>query len=190
MRQAHRNCIFFTVLVVGASFLLALPAAAQSVAQPRTWTVSPFLGTSVGITDDNGASNSLAIGVGVGYDLTSHVGFEGEVGYLFDVAGDSDVLDWSITNISGNFLYHFDAPRVTPYATFGIGFERSSLDSDDPLALVIPSSTEIAFNFGGGVKYPITPTLLVRGDLRRFQANDLAPDYWRLYGAITFRLGR
>jgi hypothetical protein len=40
------------------------------------------------------------------------------------------------------------------------------------------------------VKYPITPRLLARGDLRRFNANDLAPDYWRLYGGITFRVGR
>ena len=30
----------------------------------------------------------------------------------------------------------------------------------------------------------------MRGDLRRFQSNDLAPDYWRLYGGITFILGK
>jgi hypothetical protein len=42
----------------------------------------------------------------------------------------------------------------------------------------------------GGVKYPLSESLLVRGDLRRFESNDLAPDYWRLYGGITFILGR
>jgi opacity protein-like surface antigen len=188
MRHVQRNCIFSTVLAL----MLANPAAAQSIAQPATWTISPFLGGSIGIDDDNGGGNSLAIGVGVGYDLTANIGFEGEFGYLFDIAGDDDNLDWSVTNVSGNFLYHFDTRHVTPFATFGLGFERSSLDykTIDPAALVLPSSTEIAFNFGGGVKYPLTPALLVRGDLRRIVSNDLAPDYWRLYGGLTFTLRR
>lgn len=100
------------------------------------------------------------------------------------MAGNNENVDWSITNLNGNFLYHFDVRRVTPYATFGLGFERSSITirDPDPLALVAPSATEFAFNFGGGVKYPLSESLLVRGDLRRFQANDLAPDYWRIYG--------
>ena len=166
-------------------------AAAQSVAEARTWTVTPFLGTSMGLGDPAN-NDSLGLGVAVGYDWTSNLGFEGELSHLFDVAGDTDDLDWSVTNFSANALYHFDVKRVTPYATFGIGFERSALDVKNPdvLALTIPSSTEVSYNFGGGVKYPITPRLLARGDLRRFNANDLAPDYWRLYGGITFRVGR
>ena len=35
--------------------------------------------------------NSLAIGVGVGYDMTSNIGFEGELGHLFDIVGDDEV---------------------------------------------------------------------------------------------------
>lgn len=190
MRQVHRSGIFSTVVAVAFPVLLASPAAAQSVAEPRTWTVSPFIGTSIGL-DGSGAGNSFGIGVGVGYDMTSNIGFEGEFSHLLDVRGDTDTIDWSITNISANFLYHFDVKRVTPYATFGLGWERSSIDADpDPLALVLPSSTEFSINFGGGVKYPLTPALLVRGDLRRFEANDLAPDYWRLYGGVTFTFGR
>lgn len=177
MRHACSKCTFFMAFAI-AGLVSAGPASAQSVAQAGTWTVTPFLGSSAGISDDAGAGNSFAIGAGVGYDLTSNIGFEGEVGHLFDVAGDDDNVDWSITNISGNFLYHFDVRNVTPYATFGIGFERSSIDvkNPDPDALLLPSSTEFAFNFGGGVKYPLTDSLLVRGDLRRFQSNDLAPD--------------
>jgi opacity protein-like surface antigen len=187
LRSSVKPGIYFMALLFG----VACPALAQSVAQPKTWTVTPFLGSSMGVgnpADDD----SLAIGVAVGYDLTSNLGFEGELGYLFDVAGDTDIVDWSITNVSGNAIYHFDVPRVTPYATFGIGFEHSSIDvkDPDPFILVIPSSTEVSFNFGGGVKYPVTPRLLLRGDLRRFQANDLAPDFWRLYGGVTFRIGR
>lgn len=191
MRAVQLKGIFCTVLALGLTALLAPSAAAQSIAQPQTWTVSPFLAGSMGL-DQNGAGNSFGLGVGVGYDLTSNIGFEGELGHLFDVAGDNENLDWAITNVSGNFLYHFDVREVTPYATFGLGFERSSIDvkNPDPLELVQPSSTEISFNFGGGVKYPLNNSLLVRGDLRRFQSNDLAPDYWRVYAGLTFVLAR
>ena len=169
----------------------AANAGAQSVAEARTWTVSPFLGTSMGLGDPAN-NDSLGLGVSVEYDWTPNLGFEGELGHLFDVAGDTDAVDWSITNVSANAVYHFDVKRVTPYATFGIGFERSAIDVKNPeaLALTIPSSTEIAYNFGGGVKYPITSRLLARGDLRRVNANDQAPDFWRLYGGLTFRVGR
>lgn len=179
---------FFTLPILASILLLSgTMAHAQSVAEPRTWTVTPFLGGSAGL-DERGAGNSLALGAGVGYDLTSNVGFEAEFSHLFDVRGDDEDVDWSVTNFSANFVYHFDARHVTPYATFGLGFERSNLDVDGgPFP---PSSTELAFNFGGGVKYPLTNDLLLRGDLRRFEANDRAPDYWRLYAGLTFSLGR
>lgn len=192
MRCCVKPGIFFTTLVlVGFVGFVARPAVAQSVAEPRTWTITPFLGTSMDLGDPAN-NDSLGVGVAFAYDWTPNLGFEGELGHLFDVAGNTDDLDWSITNFSGNAVYHFDVRRVTPYATFGIGFERSNLDIKNPdiVALYSPSSTEISYNFGGGVKYPLTPRLLVRGDLRRFNANDLAPDYWRLYGGITFRVGR
>lgn len=190
MRVLVKHSIFF--MVVGCLLAAATPAQGQSVAQPRTWNVTPFLNASMGLGDP-AANDSMGLGVAVGYDWTANLGFEGEVGHLFDVAGDTDDIDWSITSFSANALYHFDVRRVTPYATFGLGMERSSaeLRVDDPLEDALdPSSTEFSFNFGGGVKYPINSRLLARADLRRFQANDLAPDYWRVYGGLTFAVGR
>ncbi|MEO7792605.1 MAG: outer membrane beta-barrel protein, partial [Vicinamibacterales bacterium] len=169
-----------TLSVAGAG-----TASAQSVAEPKTWTVTGFLGGSAGTDAPSIGGNSLAIGAAVGYDLTSNVGFEGELGYLFDLAGDNDQVDWSVTNYTGNLLYHFDVKRVTPYATFGIGIEHGGIGGAAASTLDVASSSEVAFNFGGGVKYPITPRLLLRGDLRRFEANDFAPDYWRLYAGLT-----
>lgn len=192
MGVADRTRTHFTVLALAGTLLVPGAVVAQSVAEPNTWTVTPFLSGSMGL-DQSGAGNSLALGMTVGYDLTPNIGFEGELSHLFDITGDDENIDWSVTNFSGNFLYHFDVRHnVTPYATFGLGVEHSGVDIKNPdlLALRVPSSTEIAFNFGGGVKYPLTPKLLVRGDLRRFQSNDLAPDYWRLYGGLTWMVGR
>ncbi len=170
----------FAVLVCSPSI-----AAAQSVAQAKTWNVTPFVDAAVGT---NAPTGSGGIGAAAGYDLTSNLGFEGELNHLFDFAGDDETIDWSVTSFSANAIYHFDVVRVTPYATVGIGFSRSSIHADhpDPAALLLPSSTEATFNFGGGVKYPISDRLLARADLRRFQANDIAPDYWRISGGVTF----
>jgi opacity protein-like surface antigen len=166
----------------------ASSASAQSIAQPRSWTVTPFLHTSAGVGDP-APDNSGGIGVAVGYDWTYNLGFEGEISHLFDVAGSTDDVDWSVTNVSANAVYHFDVKRFTPYATAGIGFEHSGYDLKNPESLALnvdPSGTEVSFNFGGGVKYPINTRWIARGDLRRFQANDIAPDYWRVYGGLTW----
>jgi opacity protein-like surface antigen len=177
-------------LVLGLSAILTpSPAAAQSIARPNSWTLTPFLHTSVDVGDP-APDNSFGLGFAVGYDWTSNLGFEGEISHLFDVAGDSADVDWSVTSFSANALYHFDVRRVTPYATFGIGFERSNHGFRDALDIPDLSSNEVSINFGGGVKYPINDRWSVRGDLRRFVANDIAPDYWRLYGGMTYNLGR
>ena len=158
----------------------------QSVAEPNTVTVTPFLSSSFGTSQNLGGS--IGIGVGVGYDFTRNIGIEGEIGHAFDVLGDDDNLDWSVTTYSANGVYHFDVRGFTPYATFGLGIEHvgRSVKNRDPLIQYAPSSTEVEYNFGGGVKYPLSDRFLLRADLRRFQSQDLAPNFWRLYGGITF----
>jgi opacity protein-like surface antigen len=177
-------------LVTFFAIVFPCAASAQSVAEAKTWTATPLLSATTGTSGDLGSS--LGIGAALGYDLTSNLGFEGELARAFDLAGNDADVDVSVTTFSGNAVYHFDVRRVTPYATFGLGFERLGVHVKVPekLALYAPSSTEIAYNFGGGVKYPVSDRLLARADLRRFQATDLAPDHWRLYGGLTFWIRR
>jgi OmpA-OmpF porin, OOP family len=157
----------------------------RSVAEPNTVTVTPFLSGSFGTSNDLG---SIGLGVGVGYDFTRNIGVEGEIGHSFDLSGDDANLDSSATSYSANGIYHFDMRHFTPYAAFGLGVEHvgRTVKNPDTLALDPPSSTEIAYNLGGGVKYPLSDRLILRADLRRFQSTDLSPDYWRLYGGVTF----
>jgi opacity protein-like surface antigen len=166
----------------------AAPASAQSVAEANTVTVTPFVGVTFGTSHDFGSS--LGVGGAIGYDWTPNLGFEFELGRVFDVAGDEQALDIQLTTISGNVIYHFDVVRVTPYATVGLGWERVTVDVEDSTAEDPDSNTEIAWNFGGGVKIPLNSRALARADLRRFQGNDLAPDHWRLYGGVTFWIKR
>jgi opacity protein-like surface antigen len=188
MRSTSKR-VFFAAAI---AFTLMLPSrtAAQSLAEPGTWTATPFIGFAFGVSND--LDSSLSIGGAIGYHLTANLGFEAEFGHVFDVVGDDANVDWSVTSFSVNGLYHFDVVAFTPYATFGIGFVRSSVNVafPDPIAPFEPTSTEVSFNFGGGIKYRLAEGILARGDVRRFQANDAAPDYWRVYGGISFQFGR
>jgi opacity protein-like surface antigen len=197
-----RSCVRFVAGFVAAFAIVVIhespawaqsaqPAPpAQSVAEPNTLTLTPFLSSTFDTSDALGGS--LGIGVAVGYDLTRNLGIEGEIAHAFDVVGDDDNLDWPVTNYSVNGIYHFDVSRFTPYATFGLGVEHvsRSVKNPDPAVLYPASSTEVAYNFGGGVKYPLSERFLVRGDLRRFQSTDLSPNYWRIYGGLTFWVKR
>jgi opacity protein-like surface antigen len=197
-----RSCVRFVAGLVAAFTVVlihqtpawaqsAQPAPpAQSVAEPNTLTLTPFLRSTFDTSEALGSS--LGIGVAVAYDLTRNLGIEGEIAHAFDVVGDDDNLDWPVTNYSVNGIYHFDVSRFTPYATFGLGIEHvsRSVKNPDPVILYPASSTEVAYNFGGGVKYPLSERFLVRGDLRRFQSTDLSPNYWRLYGGVTFWVKR
>jgi opacity protein-like surface antigen len=180
------------VLILMICLLTPGLVQAQSVAEARTFTATPFANVTFGTSGNR--TSSLGLGAAVGYDFTPNLGLEGELGYVFDVQGDSDTVDWSLTNVHANVVYHFDVIRVTPYATAGLGRERShvQLDGVEPTDVdpALKSSTEVTFNFGGGLKYEIADNLLARADLRRFQANDTAPDHWRLYGGLTFVITR
>ena len=52
---------------------------------------------------------------------------------------------------------------------------RRAIEPDDRrsrlLALYPPDSNEVTYNFGGGVKYPLSERFLARADVRRFQAD-------------------
>lgn len=176
-------------LVIACS---ALPALAQTTDPVQTtapadsgvWTVTPFLSfTFKGDTD----STSLGVGGAVGYAFTWNFAVEAELGYVFDMAGDEDEVDWSLIGGSASLLYHVPLENnVTPYAAFGVGFGRAALT----MGGVDTSSTEAGFNFGGGVKAPLNDSMSVRGDLRYFKYNDAVPDAWRIYGGLMWTLGR
>ena len=180
----------FAILLVALHPVLASAQARQSVAEANTLTVTPFLSTTFGSSE--GLGGSIGLGAAVGYDVTRNLGFEGEVAHAFDALGNDANLDASITTYSVNGVYHFDVRHVTPYATFGLGLEHvgRSVKNPDPAALYPASSTEVAYNFGGGVKYAVSERFLARADLRRFQSADLSPDYWRLYGGLSWWIKR
>jgi opacity protein-like surface antigen len=180
--------------------LAAAPAAAQTPAVPvveagtplpvveaGTWSATPFLSFTFARKPGNESccsGSGLGLGAAAEYDFTDRIGVEGEIGYVFDLIGDSPD-DWSSLNVGAGILYHFPLDNgLAPYGAFGIGFVRSARTIAD----VRETSTEFGANLGGGIKVPLTDAFSARGDLRYFKGNDLAFDGWRLYGGITWKI--
>jgi OmpA-OmpF porin, OOP family len=178
-------------VALAAGLVTASPAQAQSTAlpEPNTFELTPFLGFGLGFSGGEGLDDgSFLLGVAGAYNFTTMLAVEGELGIIPDIAGDSSDVDISVQTFSVNGVYHFETrSKVVPYATLGLGFGRTSADFSN---LADNSSTEFAVNLGGGVKYPINDRLAVRGDLRYFNVNDENPNFWRIYGGVTFRLGQ
>ena len=169
------------IAFVGLCALVFSPVDARAQLPPAgSIDVTPFFGFSFG-TDQEGTT---AIGVGIGYNWTEQIAFEGELGIVPDLQGDTSSEDIGVVTVSGNGVYHFDTTSgYIPYATFGLGIGRVSRDLPD----LDDSHSELAINVGGGVKKSINETLAWRADLRYFNVNDDNPNFWRLSGGITFR---
>jgi OmpA-OmpF porin, OOP family len=193
-RDGARTGTWMAAMGFAAALFTASPAHAQSaLPEPNTFDVTPFIGFGLGFDDDvldplNPADpgSSFLLGVAVGYNWTTNLSIEGELGIIPDIVGDTDAVDIGITTFSANGVYHFDTQsKIVPYATLGLGFGHVGLDVLD----VDESSTEFLVNLGGGVKYPVTDRLQVRGDVRYFSINDENPNFWRVYGGVTFGFG-
>lgn len=183
---------FRCLLAALAMSLSATPALAQTgqelppvaTTAPGVWSVTPLLSFTFG---GDGDSTSLGVGGAVAYSFTENLEAEGELAYVFDLIGDDEAADWSVLSVSGNALYNFPlANGWTSYATAGLTFARSNQQVSDTVA----DTAEFGFNFGGGLKVPLTAKLAARGDLRYFKYNDAGPDGFRLYGGLTWKVRR
>jgi opacity protein-like surface antigen len=170
------------VALLGLLSVVVAPGTARAqLPAPGSLDVTPFFGIAFG-SDQEGPTT--AIGVGIGYNWTDQIAFEGELGIVPDIEGDNSAADVGLLTVSANGLYHFDtASGYIPYATFGLGFGRASFDFPD----LDESHTELAVNVGGGVKRAINDKIGWRADVRYFNVNDDNPNFWRLYGGVTFK---
>ena len=156
--------------------------APVGIVQSDAWTVTPFISSGFAGGLEGGAFN---VGFAGAYNVSSRVSFEGEFGIMPGAEqGAITPFESTVTTISANALYHFAVQDVAPYVTLGIGMARAST-SDDPV-FGDQSSNVFAVNFGGGVKARLTDFTVLRADLRYFNGRELVPDFWRVYGGLTF----
>jgi opacity protein-like surface antigen len=100
------------------------------------------------------------------------------------LTGEVESTVWSL---SGNVLYHFLARDVTPYVALGLGTLGADTDAEDVFGLEDDTTTELSWNWGGGLNTAVSNRFGFRADLRYFTGDDLAPDHWRLFGGVVLR---
>ena len=165
------------------------PAVSPLPPEPEGVTLTPFVGVAFG---GDFESSPASFGAALGYGMNSRISVEGELGFVPDAEqGLIGEVDSTVWTLSGNVLYHFVARNVTPYATGGLGLLAAHTDAEETGLVDDDTSYEFTVNFGAGLKAALSDRFGLRGDLRYFLGDDLAPDHWRLYGGVVIRrIGR
>jgi len=150
--------------------------------RPQAFSISPFIG---GYSYDGAQhlQTRPVYGLRLGYDFTEHWAAEGVFDY---VAGETtrSHRDVNIYSYRLDVLYNFmpDGPFVPYLATGGGGSTFDERNYHD---------TNATFNFGGGLKYFVTDSIALRGDVRQLLAFE-RPDIkfnWEYTAGLTFLFG-
>ena len=169
------------------------PAAAISGLPPdvEAFTLTPFIGAGFAGDLENTPAD---FGLALGYGANRWISLEGELSLAPSVTqGEVLQFDTNYWSLSGNVLYHFFQPQFTPYVTLGLGVVGSNpdLDLSGILGDEDSSTTSFAWNYGTGIKAAFSDRIGIRGDLRYFNAREVAPDHFRIYaGLVIRRIGR
>jgi len=128
---------------------------------PPRFALTPFFGGFF-FDDKLPVDDGVILGIRVNYNLTRNFSLEGELG----VTPTDDVSDnGTVLLASGNLLYHIlhSSQRFKPFLTAGLGtLIYRGFTSDDE---------SFAFNFGGGIKVPLSNRLGLRIDIRDYLAS-------------------
>jgi opacity protein-like surface antigen len=153
------------------------------------FTITPFVGLGFAGDFEN---SPTAFGLAAGYGINERISVEGDLYFAPDgEQGELIEFGTSIWALSANVLYNFTGEDFTPYVAGGLGMLSADADAEDLGLTDDDTSTEFAWNWGGGIKSALSDRFGVRADLRFFNGDELAPDHWRLYGGLTIRnIGR
>jgi opacity protein-like surface antigen len=163
----HR--IIWLLPLLGA---LALNPAAAQTPEPGTVEVSGFVGGISGI------GTHPVIGTSAAFTLNRYVKPFAEFSYA-PLGNDAySPVAGTVATQSSN-LYHFNAGfqlshpttgRIVPYATFGLGFVRSTSEQLLPQPVGFSrldiEDTDLAFNIGGGVRFYVTENWGIRPEVQ------------------------
>ena len=195
-----------------AGFLLVVAsnsgfAQSAPILRVHTTEVGGFVGASYGI------DKARVMGGGnVVYSLTRELMVYGEGSYFPGIGRTATVSGLSnakatftipITDL--NFGVHLRVPipksRVIPYGVLGFGMIHSpsrtenfkTPDPFNPNATIstpvpVPSSTDFAVSFGGGLRYYTTERLGFRGEFKAYRPTGTYTDmFYRVTGGIFFQ---
>jgi Outer membrane protein beta-barrel domain len=174
-----------------ACFVMAAACYAQ---EPRLVEVNGQVGLVSGI----GTHGSFGGGMGVA--LTPRVLGYGEFSYIPLGGASSSVPAFGLQAGGSAKAYNFNvggqyqfsrSNNMTPYAGFGLGVLHAASSYSSTFGGVTvsgkSSSSDLYFNLGGGVRYPVNERWGFRPELMIFAGSNT---YVRMGGGIFYNLGR
>jgi len=170
--KAMESSRSFTMLFLAVfiSCMVLLPSPSRAEIKEGSTTLSFFAGGFV-FDHDLNLKDSFTAGLGIGYNITKNWGVELAGFYTpteFEHAAGLNDKDNNVYYYHGDLLYHFMPDgKLVPYLAIGAGGMTFQ-----PKAKGVDSDNEFAADYGLGVKYFLTPSVAVRGDVRHVIACD------------------
>ena len=160
--------LLIIVLLFNVHFpLYSADSINKEYGSPGTYEISPILGAFV--FEDRTYNNSLIIGVKSLINITKKYALEGEIGFSpskfnYGILGGSLIKEENlkIYNYCCNFIYKYPLSQsVYSYGTFGMGGMSFIPETSN-------SSSDIYFNFGGGLRFSFGENMAFRLDIRQY----------------------
>lgn len=173
------NRVFIVLGVI--LFCLTIVGSARGEMKSGAFSVTPFFGGYV-FEGNQDLKDGLTYGLGLGYNLGEHWGAEAVFNYVDtefeEGSGDVDGYLYRL-----DCLYHFKAfQRLVPYLAAGIGGITLDPDRND-------DDTDFLVNYGAGLKYFLTETVALRGDVRHIISFDETQNNLAYTLGLTFLFG-
>ena len=175
-----QNKLCFTIVIFILAFLLCGTAMAENRA--GAFSVSPHAGWYV-FDERQDIDCGPLFGLGLGYNFTENWGTELTMDYIHtsEDGHDNDTVHGYLGRIDA--LYHFmPREKLVPYVAAGFG--AIHLDENPNGA-----NTQGLFNWGAGLKYFITDSIALRGDLRHIISFDESDNNLAASLGMTFLFG-
>lgn len=165
--------------------LLLIALATPGFAENRkgAYTLSPFVGGYAFDTDQD-LEASPTHGLRAGYNFTEHWGAEAVFGYVLTET-EATNMETDSYSYGLDALYHFRPEKnLVPFIAAGVGGNTLHTPRG------IEDSSEWLFNYGLGLKYFITDSVALRGDVRHVLVfEDETLDNLEYSAGVTFLLG-
>jgi len=178
--------ITLMVLLLGV-FLLALAVPGSAENQAGTMTLDPFTGFYTFDRAQELDARSY-YGLRAGYNFTKSLGLEAMFGYVPTETNSAAFADRdvSVYRYGIDALYHFNpAGNLVPFVAVGLGATQTS----NPPGM--GDHSQGMFDYGVGVKYFISDTVALRGDVRQSVFSDGGDSRFNMEYTVglTFLLG-
>ena len=171
-------------LIMVSLLLLLYPCASMTALaeiKPNNFNITPLIGGYAFESNQNLEDGSL-FGLGFGYNFDEHWGTEVQFNYIDTEVDDTgESVDGYLYRLDG--LYHFmPDSKLVPYLAAGIG--GITLDPDKS-----GSDTDAFINGGGGLKYFVTESIALRGDIRYVLSSGSTHNNLAYFLGVIFHFG-